>query len=206
MRKIFCSKKGFFGDVVVDIIALFALVVMFTVFSIILSFISDDIYAEHKLEKTAASFDSDIEMMQFLRSPVEVDGHMTDYAQYIRMAAYDNSLRKKFKEDMDRFVENACLNSGFMLGIRIVVQNADNKQEDLFSRGNIPPSGDARSVGIYEASDERCMQQICEPVLYLPGYETGEKIAVKMMVVPKEAYVLHGYEIDALNERCTVKR
>lgn len=97
------NKKGI-AEPIVDIFAFFAVILLFVVFGAIFSFMTQ--HHAFEIGENKEEVDSGVELLQILRTPVEVNGYETDYAAYIALAFHDEEMQNKLKDDLQGLLSN----------------------------------------------------------------------------------------------------
>lgn len=119
------NKKGVFAEPLVDIFAFIAIIFLFLIFSFLFNLIHTT--GTYDIKGTGIYLDSETELNQLLRAPVEIDGHRASMAEHIIYSAGDNEKTEDLKTEIEKLfleaIEHSDIDCLFMI-IEEYVQDA----------------------------------------------------------------------------------
>lgn len=93
------NKKGFFTDPIEFSIAFLILIMIFMIFTFVFHIIASD--SKFEITSSSSSLDAQRQLVSLLSLPVNVATIDTDYAGYIALAAYNDTIMNNLEVDLN---------------------------------------------------------------------------------------------------------
>jgi hypothetical protein len=102
--KLHRSKKGFFTDALVDAFSFIAIVIIIVIFSVIFQLIGKS--GAYDIKGAELKLDSQAELLQILKTPIEIDGYKTDIAGYVIYSKGDKKKIELLQPVMQKLIDD----------------------------------------------------------------------------------------------------
>lgn len=165
------NKKGI-AEPIVDIFMFFAVMLLFVVFGAVFSFMTGS--HVFKLDENKEEIDSKVQLLQLMRTPVEIDGYNTDYAGLIALGYYDKELQGLLKDKLDTTIAGLVRKTNISAA-RLIISDYEKgltgRGQMVITKGSINQNVDAPSNS-YES------KKFGISVITLPGFKENIKVSL----------------------------
>ena len=153
------NRKAFFTDALVDAFAFIAIVLIIVIFSVIFNIVKAS--GSFDIKGTEINMDAESELLQILRTPVEIDGYKTDVAGHIIYADGNKSrIKDKLEPELETLLKDIIEKSSMNC---LILQIDKYYITKLIDR-------DTFEVKAYEKKADACTYGDAVVEMQLPGH------------------------------------